>query len=72
MPRLASSHIALKLAFIQTPPVLPVERQNSELLRRIYCKPLEISLRPKTLRACSASETKKKLNTEDKEEAEGF
>jgi hypothetical protein len=24
MPRLASSHIALKLAFIQTPPVLPV------------------------------------------------
>src|SRR3954454_16786760 len=32
---LASSHIALKLTFIQTPPVLPVERQNSELLQRI-------------------------------------
>jgi hypothetical protein len=27
----------LKLTFIQTPPVLPVERQNSELLRGFYC-----------------------------------
>jgi hypothetical protein len=28
MLRLASSHIVLKLAFIQTPPVLPVERSK--------------------------------------------
>jgi hypothetical protein len=39
MLRLASSHIVLKLTFIQTPPVLPVERQNSELLRGFYCNP---------------------------------
>ena len=49
MLRLASSHIVLKLTFIQTPPVLPVERQTSELLRGFYCKPLVMSLCSKPL-----------------------
>src|SRR5438874_10669886 len=47
MPRPASSHIALKLAFIKTPPVLPVERRNSELLRGFIVNHLFMSLRSK-------------------------
>src|ERR1051325_6155330 len=46
MPRLASSHIALKLTFIQTPPVLPVERQNSELLREIIVTARFVTISP--------------------------
>src|SRR5436305_15253210 len=46
MLRLASSHIVLKLTFIQTPPVLPVERPNSELLRGFYCNSRFVTISP--------------------------